>query len=65
MRFLEESKHHHLPRIKTVQNPYSLLNRLLKAVLPMVEKMGISLFSNGFWDLSGKFLTEKNILTQD
>jgi aryl-alcohol dehydrogenase-like predicted oxidoreductase len=31
MRFLEESKHHHLPRIKTVQNPYSLLNRLFES----------------------------------
>jgi aryl-alcohol dehydrogenase-like predicted oxidoreductase len=33
MRFLEESKYNHLPRIKTVQNPYSLLNRLLKMLL--------------------------------
>jgi aryl-alcohol dehydrogenase-like predicted oxidoreductase len=58
MRFLEESKHHHLPRIKTVQNPYSLLNRLLKAVLPkfVLEKMSISLLQ---WllDLIRKFLT--------
>jgi aryl-alcohol dehydrogenase-like predicted oxidoreductase len=26
--------------------------------------MWISLLSNGFWDLSGKFLTGENILTQ-
>jgi aryl-alcohol dehydrogenase-like predicted oxidoreductase len=28
MRFLEESKYNNLPRVKTIQNPYSLLNRL-------------------------------------
>jgi len=27
MRFLEENKYNNLPRIKTIQNPYSLLNR--------------------------------------
>jgi hypothetical protein len=51
MRFLEESKHHHLPRIKQFKT-HSLLNRLLKAVLPkfVLEKMGLA-YSNGFWDL--------------
>ena len=27
MRFLEESKYNNLPRVKTIQNPYSLLNQ--------------------------------------
>jgi hypothetical protein len=45
MRFLEESKHHHLPRIKQFKT-HSLLNRLLKAVLPkfVLEKMGLAYF---------------------
>jgi aryl-alcohol dehydrogenase-like predicted oxidoreductase len=30
MRFLEENKYHNLPRVKTIQNPYSLLNRLFE-----------------------------------
>jgi aryl-alcohol dehydrogenase-like predicted oxidoreductase len=57
MRFLEESKHHNLPRIKTVQNPYSLLNRLYETGSAEIgyRKRGFSLFSNGFWCAIRKF----------
>jgi aryl-alcohol dehydrogenase-like predicted oxidoreductase len=61
MRFLEESKHHHLPRIKTVQNPYSLLNRLFEsgsAEICIREDVGLLAYSPmAFGILSGKFLT--------
>lgn len=61
MRFLEESKHHHLPRIKTVQNPYSLLNRLFEngsAEICRREDVGLLAYSPmAFGVLSGKFLT--------
>jgi aryl-alcohol dehydrogenase-like predicted oxidoreductase len=61
MRFLEESKHHHLPRIKTVQNPYSLLNRLFEsgsAEICVREDVGLLAYSPmAFGILSGKFLT--------
>jgi aryl-alcohol dehydrogenase-like predicted oxidoreductase len=61
MRFLEESKHHHLPRIKTVQNPYSLLNRLFEngsAEICRREDVGLLAYSPmAFGILSGKFLT--------
>jgi aryl-alcohol dehydrogenase-like predicted oxidoreductase len=60
MRFLEESKHHHLPRIKTVQNPYSLLNRLFEnssAEICFRENVGLLAYSPlAFGILSGKFL---------
>jgi aryl-alcohol dehydrogenase-like predicted oxidoreductase len=61
MRFLEESKHHNLPRIKTVQNPYSLLNRLYEtgsAEIGYRENVGLLAYSPmAFGVLSGKFLT--------
>ncbi|MEZ7506965.1 aldo/keto reductase [Flavobacterium sp. Arc2] len=61
MRFLEESKHHNLPRIKTVQNPYSLLNRLYEngsAEVGYRENVGLLAYSPmAFGVLSGKFLT--------
>lgn len=61
MRFLEESKYHNLPRIKTVQNPYSLLNRLYEngsAEIGMRENVGLLAYSPmAFGVLSGKFLT--------
>jgi aryl-alcohol dehydrogenase-like predicted oxidoreductase len=61
MRFLEESKHHHLPRVKTVQNPYSLLNRLFEngsAEICLREDVGLLAYSPmAFGILSGKFLT--------
>ena len=61
MRFLEESKYHNLPRIKTVQNPYSLLNRLYEngsAEIGIRENVGLLAYSTmAFGVLSGKFLT--------
>ncbi|MDD5152000.1 MAG: aldo/keto reductase, partial [Flavobacterium sp.] len=61
MRFLEESKYNNLPRIKTVQNPYSLLNRLFEngsAEVCMRENLGLLAYSPlAFGVLSGKFLS--------
>lgn len=61
MRFLEESKYHNLPRIATVQNPYSLLNRLFEvgsAEMCMRENVGLFAYSPlAFGVLSGKFLS--------
>lgn len=61
MRFLEESKYKYLPKIKTVQNPYSLLNRLFEggsAEICMRENVGLLAYSPlAFGVLSGKFLT--------
>ncbi len=61
MRFLEESKYQNLPRIKTVQNPYSLLNRLFEnasAEICLRENVGLLAYSPmGFGVLSGKFLS--------
>lgn len=61
MRFLEESKvHQNLPRMRTVQNPYSLLNRTFEtgmAEIAMRERMGLLAYSPlGFGVLSGKYL---------
>jgi len=61
MRFLEESKKHNLPRISTIQNPYSLLNRTFESGLSEVchfENVGLLAYSPlAFGVLSGKFLT--------
>ncbi|GGF26854.1 aldo/keto reductase [Flavobacterium limi] len=61
MRFLEESKYQNLPRIKTIQNPYNLLNRLFEvgsAEVSMHENVGLLAYSPlAFGVLSGKFLT--------
>ncbi|RTY70263.1 aldo/keto reductase [Flavobacterium sp. LS1P28] len=61
MRFLEESKYNNLPRIKTIQNPYSLLNRLFEngsAEICLRENVGLLAYSPmAFGVLSGKFLT--------
>ena len=61
MRFLEENKYHNLPRVKTVQNPYSLLNRLFEVGSSEVcirENIGLLAYSPlAFGVLSGKFLT--------
>tara|TARA_R110002020_G_scaffold63170_2_gene168717 strand:+ start:82633 stop:83673 length:1041 start_codon:yes stop_codon:yes gene_type:complete len=61
MRFLEESKVHvGLPRMITVQNPYSLLNRTFEigmAEISMRENIGLIPYSPlGFGVLSGKYL---------
>jgi aryl-alcohol dehydrogenase-like predicted oxidoreductase len=61
MRFLEESKYQNLPKIKTIQNPYSLLNRLFEnasAEICIRENVGLLAYSPlAFGVLSGKFLT--------
>ncbi len=60
MRFLEEHKYHNLPKIKTVQNPYSLLNRSFEvgnAEVCLRENIGLLAYSPmAFGILSGKFL---------
>ncbi|KAA2219503.1 NADP(H)-dependent aldo-keto reductase [Maribacter flavus] len=64
MRFLEESKvHASLPRTITIQNPYSLLNRLFEvglAEISMRENIGLLSYSPlGFGVLSGKYLGDR------
>lgn len=61
MRFLEEAKvHQKLPRMITIQNPYSLLNRLFEVGLSEISmRSGIGLLAYsplGFGVLSGKYL---------
>ena len=61
MRFLEESKvHRRLPRMSTIQNPYSLLNRTFEvglAEISMREDIALLPYSPlGFGVLSGKYL---------
>ena len=61
MRFLEESKKTNLPRISTIQNPYSLVNRSFEVGLSEIcfrENVGLLAYSPmAFGVLSGKFLT--------
>ncbi len=64
MRYLEESKvHASLPRMITIQNPYSLLNRLFEvgnAEVSHREKIGLLAYSPlGFGVLSGKYLGDR------
>ncbi len=58
MRFLHESEKNNLPRIATIQNPYSLLNRLFEVGLSEIcyrENVGLLAYSPlGFGMLSGK-----------
>jgi aryl-alcohol dehydrogenase-like predicted oxidoreductase len=65
MRFLEESKYHNLPRIKTIQNPYSLLSRLFEvgsSEVCMRENVGLLAYSPlAFGILSGKYLSGENL----
>lgn len=60
MRLLEESKYQNLPRIKTVQNPYNLLNRLFEvnsSEVSKYENVGLLAYSPlAFGTLTGKFL---------
>lgn len=60
MRFLQESERHNLPRIATIQNPYSLLNRLYEVGLSEMcirENVGLMVYSPlGFGFLTGKYL---------
>lgn len=60
MRFLEESKHHSLPRMRTIQNAYSLINRIYEgdmAEISMREDLGLLAYSPmAFGVLSGKYI---------
>jgi aryl-alcohol dehydrogenase-like predicted oxidoreductase len=60
MRYLQESEKHNLPRIATIQNPYSLLNRLFEVGLSEIcirENIGLLAYSPlGFGFLTGKYL---------
>ncbi len=60
MRYLVESEKHNLPKIATIQNPYSLLNRLYEVGLSelcMRENVALLAYSPlGFGFLSGKYL---------
>jgi aryl-alcohol dehydrogenase-like predicted oxidoreductase len=60
MRYLMESEKHGLPRIVSIQNPYSLLNRLYEVGLSEIglrENVGLLAYSPlGFGFLSGKHL---------
>ena len=60
MKFLSESEKHNLPRIVSIQNPYSLLNRLFEVGLSEIclrENVGLLAYSPlGFGMLTGKHL---------
>lgn len=60
MKFLIESEKHGLPKIATIQNPYSLLNRLFEVGLSEIcirENVGLLAYSPlGFGFLTGKYL---------
>jgi aryl-alcohol dehydrogenase-like predicted oxidoreductase len=60
MKFISESEKHNLPKISTIQNPYSLLNRLFEVGLTEVclrENVGLLAYSPlAFGFLSGKYL---------
>lgn len=60
MRFLSESKAHNLPRVLTIQNAYSLLNRVFEgdmAEIAIREQIGLLAYSPmAFGVLSGKYL---------
>ena len=60
MRFLEESKTHQLPRMRTIQNSYSLLNRTFEGDLAEIavrENIGLLAYSPlAFGVLSGKYI---------
>lgn len=60
MRYLEESKTHNLPRMITIQNAYSLLNRVFEgdmAEIAIRENIGLLAYSPmAFGVLSGKYI---------
>jgi aryl-alcohol dehydrogenase-like predicted oxidoreductase len=64
MRYLEESKSHSLPRMITIQNAYSLLNRTFEgdlAEIAMREKIGLLPYSTlAFGRLTGKYINGKD-----
>lgn len=60
MKFISESEKHNLPRIVTIQNPFSLLNRLYEVGLSeigMRENIGLLAYS----PLAFSFLTGKHL----
>ncbi|WP_139957231.1 NADP(H)-dependent aldo-keto reductase [Flavicella sediminum] len=63
MRHLQESTTNNLTRVKTIQNPYSLLNRSFEignAEVAMRENIGLLAYSPlGFGVLSGKYFNGK------
>ncbi|WP_290700927.1 aldo/keto reductase [Lacinutrix sp.] len=67
MRYLEESKKENLPRPVTIQNAYSLINRVYEgdmAEISMRENIGLLVYSPmAFGVLSGKYI--KNIATEN
>jgi len=58
--YLKASREQHLPRVVSIQNPYSLLNRTFEIGLSEIshrEKVGLLAYSPlGFGTLSGKYL---------
>ena len=60
MRYLEESKKHNLPRMITIQNAYSLINRVFEGDMAEVairENIGLLAYSPmAFGVLSGKYI---------
>lgn len=60
MRFLEESKQHDLPRMRTIQNAYSLINRIFEgdmAEIAIREGIGLLAYSPlACGVLSGKYI---------
>lgn len=60
MRYLEEAKRHHLPRMITIQNAYSLINRVFEGDMAEVahrEDIGLLAYSPmAFGVLSGKYI---------
>jgi aryl-alcohol dehydrogenase-like predicted oxidoreductase len=60
MRYLQESKQHNLPRMITIQNAYSLINRVFEGDLAEVshrENIGLLAYSPmAFGVLSGKYI---------
>lgn len=63
MRYLNEAKQYDLPRMITIQNPYSLLNRTFEgdmAEISIREKIGLLAYSPmAFGVLSGKYIKGK------
>lgn len=60
MKFISESEKHNLPRIVTIQNPFSLLNRLYEVGLSEIgirENIGLMAYS----PLAFSFLTGKHL----
>ena len=60
MRYIEESKTHNLPRMSTIQNAYSLINRVFEgdmAEVALRENIGLLAYSPmAFGVLSGKYV---------